>query len=388
VEIETDKVSFEIPAPVGGLVTEVVLEEGSAASVGDVVGRMDESAEAPAPKQEAPGAEKEASSAEGDGAETAAPAAEPASEPRDEPAPATGPAPRVMPAAERLLARHGLSPRDVRATGPGGRLLKEDVLRHVREGDPMPAETSPEPVVPPPPKFAEDADEGEREETVPMSPLRRRVAERLLKAQQTAALLTTFNEVDMSEVIALRKEHRDRFEEKHGARLGFMSFFVKAAIEALKAFPALNAEIRGDEIVYKNYYDVGVAVGGGKGLVVPVIRGADRLSFSEIEKTIRDFAERAQSNRLELSELTGGTFTISNGGVYGSPIVNPPQTGILGLHKIEERPVGRDGQVVLAPMMYLAVTYDHRLVDGREAVSFLIRIKECIESPSRMLLEI
>jgi 2-oxoglutarate dehydrogenase E2 component (dihydrolipoamide succinyltransferase) len=227
---------------------------------------------------------------------------------------------------------------------------------------------------------------------VAMSPLRRRVAERLVAAQQQAALLTTFNEIDMSEAMALRRQYRDLFQQKYGIRLGFMSFFVKASVEALKLVPQVNAEIRGNDIVYKNYYDIGVAVGSGKGLVVPVLRGAERMSFAEIETAIADFARRAQENKLTLDELEGGTFTISNGGIYGSllstPIVNPPQSGILGMHAIQDRPIARDGNVVIRPMMYAAVTYDHRIVDGREAVAFLRRIKEIVEDPPRMLLEI
>jgi 2-oxoglutarate dehydrogenase E2 component (dihydrolipoamide succinyltransferase) len=230
------------------------------------------------------------------------------------------------------------------------------------------------------------------EEVVAMTPMRRRIGERLLQAQQSAALLTTFNEVDMSAVMALRKEFQPAFVEKYGIKLGFMSFFVKAAIDALKAVPSVNAEIRGTDIVYKNYYDVGVAVGGGKGLVVPIIRNAERLSFAEVEKAIADLGVRAKKNTIKLEELQGGTFTLSNGGIYGSmmstPILNPPQSGILGLHAIQERPVVREGQIVIRPMMYLALTYDHRLVDGREAVTFLMRIKEAVEAPARMLLEV
>jgi 2-oxoglutarate dehydrogenase E2 component (dihydrolipoamide succinyltransferase) len=225
-----------------------------------------------------------------------------------------------------------------------------------------------------------------------MSPMRRRIAERLVQSQQTAALLTTFNEIDMSEVLAIRKQYQEQFKGRYDIKLGFMSFFVKAAVEALKLVPQVNAEVRGDHVVYKNYFDIGVAVGGGKGLVVPVIRDAQLLSFAEVEKTILDFALRAKDNKLDLSELQGGTFTISNGGIYGSllstPIINPPQSGILGLHAIQERPVAMDGQVVVRPMMYVALTYDHRIVDGREAVTFLKRIKECVEAPNRILLEV
>jgi len=225
-----------------------------------------------------------------------------------------------------------------------------------------------------------------------MTPLRQTVARRLVEAQQHAALLTTLTEVDMSAVMALRNEHKDAYEERYGIKLGFMSFFVKAAVDALKAFPAINAEVRGNQVVYRNYYDIGVAVGGGKGLVVPIIRNAERLSFAEVEKTIAELGKRAKENKLKLDELTGGTFSISNGGVYGSllstPIVNPPQSGILGMHAIQDRPVAVNGQVVIRPMMYLALTYDHRIVDGREAVTFLKRIKQCIEQPVRLLLEV
>jgi 2-oxoglutarate dehydrogenase E2 component (dihydrolipoamide succinyltransferase) len=242
------------------------------------------------------------------------------------------------------------------------------------------------------PRSESKASDERGEEIVPMSPFRKRIAERLVQSQQTAALLTTFNEVDMSAAMALRKEYQESFQEKYGIKLGFMSFFVKAAIDALKLIPAVNGEIRGTDILYKNYYDIGIAVGGGKGLAVPVIRSADRLSFAEIELTIADFGKRAKDNKLELAELTGGTFTISNGGVYGSllstPIVNPPQSGILGLHAIQDRPMALNGQVVIRPMMYIALTYDHRLIDGREAVTFLKRIKQCVEAPARMLIEV
>ena len=233
---------------------------------------------------------------------------------------------------------------------------------------------------------------GREEQVIPMTPIRRRIAERLVEAQKSAALLTTFNQVDMSAIVALRKQHQEAFQSRYQIKLGLMSFFVKATIEALKAIPQVNAEVRGHDIVYRNYYDIGIAVGGGKGLVVPVVRNAERLSFAEIEKAIADFARRAQANELKVDELQGGTFTISNGGVYGSmlstPIVNPPQSGVLGLHAIEDRPVARDGAVVIRPMMYIALTYDHRIIDGREAVTFLKRIKNVIEEPTRMLLEI
>ena len=356
VMIETDKVTVELPAPVAGVISEIKIDQGQTASVGDVIGFMEEG-------------------------EAAGKAAEPAqakpAKARPEPAAATEAKAqaRVMPAAERALADRGLSAAQVEATGPGGRLLKEDVLRHeVR---------APAPAVP----------AGDREEEiVAMTPMRKRIAERLVESQQNAALLTTFNEIDMSAVIALRKEYQPKFQEKYGIKLGFMSFFVKAAIEALKLIPQVNAEVRGTDIVYKNYYDIGVAVGGGRGLVVPVIRNADRLSFAEVEQTIADYAARARDNKLTLDELQGGTYTISNGGIYGSllstPIINPPQSGILGLHAIQDRAVVRDGQVVVRPMMYVAMTYDHRVIDGRESVTFLKRIKECVEEPNRILLEV
>jgi 2-oxoglutarate dehydrogenase E2 component (dihydrolipoamide succinyltransferase) len=282
-----------------------------------------------------------------------------------------------MPAAARLLAQEGLEARDVTGTGPGGRILKEDVLRAAQRT------RLPE---------AERAPDGDREEEVPMSSLRLKVAERLVAAQQSAALLTTFNEIDLSAVLALRKEHQAAFQERHGVKLGFMSFFVKAAVDALKQVPAINAEVRGKNVLYRNHYDIGIAVGGGKGLVVPVLRDADARSFAEIEIAIADFARRAGAGKMTLEELSGGTFTISNGGVYGSllstPIVNPPQSGILGLHAVQDRPVARDGAVVVRPMMYVALTYDHRIVDGREAVTFLVRIKQAVESPARLLLEV
>jgi 2-oxoglutarate dehydrogenase E2 component (dihydrolipoamide succinyltransferase) len=287
---------------------------------------------------------------------------------------------RVMPSARRALKERGLEPDDVQPTGPGGRLLKEDVLRAPDKG-------------PAPARAPAPSDDAERpEEIVAMSPFRKRIAERLVESQHTRAILTTFNEIDMSGVMALRKQHQEAFQEKYGLKLGFMSFFVKAAIDALKLVPAVNGEIRDTNIVYKNYYDIGIAVGGGKGLAVPVIRGADRLSFAEVERVIADFGVRAKDNKLELKELQGGTFTISNGGVYGSllstPIINPPQSGILGLHAIQERPVAINGQVVIRPMMYVALSYDHRLIDGREAVTFLKRLKLCVEEPTRILLEV
>ncbi|RTI33830.1 dihydrolipoyllysine-residue succinyltransferase, partial [Thermus scotoductus] len=279
--------------------------------------------------------------------------------------------------------------------GLGGRILKEDVERHLEErARQAPPQAVPSRMPEPAPLPAQPpADRPWRvSEAVPMSPLRRRIAERLLLARQTTAMLTTFNEADMSAIIALRKELGEAFQKKHGVKLGFMSFFVKAVVQALKEIPELNAEIRDNTILYHRYYDIGVAVGGGEGLVVPVLRDADRLSFAEIERQIADFAERARNKKLKPDELMGGTFTITNGGVYGSlnstPLLNPPQVGILGMHAIQERPVAREGQVVVRPMMYLALSYDHRIVDGREAVTFLRRVKELVENPVRLLLEV
>ncbi len=400
VEIESDKATLEVPAPVTGVISRVLKKAGETAKVGEVIAYLEETTAAAVPSEEKatpqaappPPPEPEAQASE------AAPDSEGAQAPAQE-------EPFVMPAARRALEQAGLEPSDVKGTGPGGRLLKEDVLRHLegtaaeRSATSAPAAPPESPTTPPPPPpppaapVTPSAPAGTRmEEEVPMSPLRATIARRLVEAQQTAALLTTFNEADMSAVIALRNRLRESFEKKYGVKLGFMSFFVKAAVDALKQFPAVNAEIRGETIVYRNYYDIGIAVGGGKGLVVPILRNAELMSFAEIEQAIADFAARAKENRIGLEELKGGTFSISNGGIYGSllstPIVNPPQSGILGLHAIQDRPVAVDGQVVIRPMMYLALTYDHRIVDGREAVSFLRRIKECIESPERILLEI
>jgi len=358
VVIETDKVTVELPAPEAGTVTRILKKKGEKAAVGEVIGYLENGAGAAKGKAKA---------------EPAAPAKPEAKKA----APAKAAEPRVMPSARRAMHEKGLSTGEVEPSGPGGRVLKEDVERAA--------------AAPRPPAGAAKAASDREEDVVPMTPLRKRIAERLVQAQATAALLTTFNEIDMTEVMALRKSHQEAFQKRYGIKVGLMSFFVKATIDALKLVPQLNAEIRGESIAYRNYYDIGVAVGGGKGLVVPVLRDADRMSFAEVEVAIADLAKRAQENKLAIEELTGGTFTISNGGIYGSllstPIVNPPQSGILGLHAIQDRPVAREGQVVVRPMMYVAVTYDHRVVDGREAVTFLKRIKECVEAPARMLLE-
>ena len=307
--------------------------------------------------------------------------------------PATAGAGPVMPAAARVLGEAGIPPQTVAGTGPGGRVTKADATAALRPPVAAAMPPAPMPAAPPVPGSAVTAvAAGDRaERPVLMSPIRRRIAERLVEAQHEAALLTTFNEVDMSAVMSLRKKFKDRFADRHGVKLGFMSFFVRAAVEALREVPQVNAEFRDPHIVYRDYCDIGIAVGGGKGLVVPVLRNAEQMNFAEIEQAIGEFARRAADNKLKLEELQGGTFTISNGGVYGSmmstPIINPPQSGILGLHAIQDRPVAVDGQVVIRPMMYIALSYDHRLVDGREAVTFLKRIKDTIEDPSRLMLE-
>src|SRR6187549_2917439 len=376
-KIETDKVTVDLTAPNDGVLSQIKVKKGQTANVGDVIGTIEEGAAGAAKPKAAEPAKAEPPKAEPPKAE--ARKAEPPPEERPKSVRPTIPPQgfaRVMPSARRALKERGLNPDDVEASGPGGRVLKEDVDR-LKE---KPAAKAP------------PAAQDRQEEVVAMSPFRKRIAERLVQSQQTAALLTTFNEVDMGAVMELRKAHQEAFQEKYGIKLGFMSFFVKAAIEALKQNPSVNAEIRGNDVVYKNFYDIGVAVGGGKGLAVPVIRNAERLGFAEVEQTIADFGKRAKDNKLELSELQGGTFTITNGGIYGSmmstPIVNPPQSGILGLHAIQDRPMAVKGQVVIRPMMYVALTYDHRLVDGREAVTFLKRIKQCMEEPARILLEV
>lgn len=364
-EIETDKVVFEVPAPENGLLTEISTPAGATVKSGQVIGRFDKGAKS-----------------------TATPAP---------PKPVTPePVPAAMPAAKRLMEEHGVEARKVPGSGKGGRILKEDVQKHLEINEPAPIPARPKPAAaaalaksPPPQTLTAGA---RPERRVPMTRLRARIAERLVEAQHTAAILTTFNEVNMQPVMELRARHRERFEKEYGVRLGFMSFFVKAAVEAVKHFPEVNASIDGNDIVYHGFYDIGIAVSSPRGLVVPVLRDADRLTVAEIESRIRDFGERAQNARLTLEEITGGTFTITNGGVFGSlmstPILNPPQAAILGMHKIQERPVAEKGQVLIRPMMYLALSYDHRLVDGREAVQFLVMIKELLEDPARLLLEV
>jgi 2-oxoglutarate dehydrogenase E2 component (dihydrolipoamide succinyltransferase) len=369
-ELETDKITLEVYAPATGTLAEILADEGANVPVGAVLGRIAEGAAvadfartAPHPSAlPAPGESEGPAKREGEGQQ----ASEGISAALE----------RSGPAVRKLIEETGLDTTRVTRTGPGGRISKADVI----------AARAPAPTLPPPPVVTE------RELRVRMTRLRRRIAERLKAAQNSAAMLTTFNEIDMTEAIALRERYRDGFEKKHGVRLGFMSIFVKAAIVALKELPAVNAEIDGDDIVYKNHYDIGVAVGTEQGLVVPVVLDADRMSFAEIEQAITALARKARDGKLTIEDLSGGTFTITNGGVYGSlmstPILNPPQSGILGMHKIEKRPVAVSDKIEIRPMMYVALSYDHRIVDGREAVTFLVRIKECVEEPSRILFDI
>ncbi|SON58268.1 Dihydrolipoyllysine-residue succinyltransferase component of 2-oxoglutarate dehydrogenase complex [Hartmannibacter diazotrophicus] len=371
VELETDKVTIEVPAPASGVLSEILVADGETVEVGALLGSMSEGAgAAPAPKAEAPAA--------------AAPAPAPEA---PKPAP-NGGATSMPPApsAAKLMAESGAS---VDAgSGKRGQVLKEDVLAAIKSGAPAPA-AAPAPVAARAPVAMDDAS---REERVRMTKLRQTIAKRLKDAQNTAAMLTTFNEVDMTNVMALRSTYKDIFEKKHGQKLGFMGFFVKAVIQALKDVPAVNAEIDGTDLVFKNYYHIGVAVGTEKGLVVPVVRDADMMSIAEVEKTIGGYGKRARDGQLKIEEMQGGTFTISNGGVYGSlmstPILNAPQSGILGMHKIQERPMVVGGKIEIRPMMYLALSYDHRVVDGKEAVTFLVRVKEAIEDPQRLVLDL
>lgn len=373
VEVESEKATLAVPAPAAGVLRRILRRSGETVAVGEVIGEIEEGATATATVRPVPAPASTPSTTRAPDTAAAAPAA-PAPVPAARPTGAT-PAPvRAPPSVRRRIAEHGL---DAGAVAAGSGIRREDVERALAA-----------PAAPP-----GAAPVGDRERLVPMSPLRRTVARRLLEAQNNAAILTTFNELDLSRVLAVRERLGPAFLERHGVKLGFMSFFVKAAIDGLRAFPAVNAEVRGDAVLYKDHYDIGVAVGGGKGLVVPVVRDADRLTFAEVEKTIAELARKARDNRITMDDLAGGTFTISNGGVYGSllstPILNTPQSGVLGLHKIQKRPIAtEDGQVVVRPMMYLALSYDHRLVDGREAVGFLVRVKACLEDPERLLLEV
>jgi 2-oxoglutarate dehydrogenase E2 component (dihydrolipoamide succinyltransferase) len=393
VDLETEKASVQISAPADGFLVKILKPNDQFATVGEEIAEFQPAAKtastSPNPAPIAPAATQ---------------ATAPVSSPTASSIPTASDV-RVMPAARRMAEDNKITAESIPGSGPGGRVLKEDVanavaLRNTPVATPVatPSQTAITPTKAPtisPTASSTALQQGSQnrsEEVKPMSMIRRTIATRLVRAQHEAALLTTFNEVDMQPVMQLRNKYKDAFLEKHGTKLGFMSFFAKAACEALRRYPAVNAEIRGNNIVYRHYCDIGIAIGGGKGLVVPVLRNVERMSFADIEKTIGDFAELAKNNRLMPEDLEGGTFTISNGGIYGSllstPIVNPPQSGILGLHSIQERPVALNGQVVIRPMMYLALTYDHRIIDGREAVTFLKTIKDVIEDPARLFLEL
>jgi 2-oxoglutarate dehydrogenase E2 component (dihydrolipoamide succinyltransferase) len=389
VELETDKVTVEVPAPISGVMGDILAAQGATVEIGALLGALNEGAPASAPAAAAP-APKQAKSAAKPAAAKAAP---------------TAVAPPPAPAARKVLAEAEIDADDVSGSGRRGQILKEDAAAAVAAKAakaeehatpaPAPRRESPSTPVPVPVqelKVPSTVGEPGREERVKMTRLRQTIARRLKDAQNTAAMLTTFNDVDMSAVMALRAQYKDLFEKRHGVKLGFMGFFVKACVQALREIPAVNAEIDGDDIIYKNYYHVGVAVGTERGLVVPVLRDADRLSLAETEISIAEFGRKARDGKLSIDDMQGGTFTISNGGVYGSmlstPILNAPQSGILGMHRIEERPVVKNGQIVARPMMYLALSYDHRIVDGKEAVTFLVRVKECLEDPQRFMLEL
>lgn len=375
VELETDKVTIEVPAPAAGVLGDIAAKDGETVAVGALLGQIKEGAGAPA------------------AAKSAAAAAPAAAKPAEAPKPAAAPsgdAP-IAPSVRRIAAETGIDPATVPGTGKDGRVIKGDMLAAIER-----AAASPTPVAQPASavhvRAPSPADDASREERVKMTRLRQTIARRLKEAQNTAAMLTTFNEVDMSAVMSLRNQYKDQFEKRHGVKLGFMGFFVRACIAALKEIPAVNAEIDGADLIYKNYYHIGVAVGTEKGLVVPVVRDADHMSLAEVEKTINGFGRRARDGSLKIEEMQGGTFTISNGGVYGSlmstPILNAPQSGILGMHKIQERPVVVGGKIEVRPMMYLALSYDHRIVDGREAVTFLVKVKDVLEDPARLMLDV
>ena len=397
VELESEKASQNLPSDFEGVLTEIKVANGEFAAVGDLLGVI-------SPQEGGgPGGSGQASTPARGAASAAV-------------AQTLKNSDWIMPAAERILSEYKISADAITPTGPGGRLLKEDVLNYIQakglkpsvaSADPAPAPTAARstPTAPAPARPASPASAPTRttndlaplnvereEKPVPMSMIRRTIAKRLVEAQQTAALLTTFNEIDMQPVKDLRSKYKDAFLKKHGVKLGFMSFFAKAVVEGLRRYPAINSEIRGDKVITKNFHDIGIAIGGGKGLVVPILRNVERLSFADVEQKIGEYAVLAQANKIVPSDLQGGTFTISNGGVYGSllstPIVNPPQSGILGLHTIQERPIALNGEVVIRPMMYVALTYDHRIVDGREAVGFLKTIKEVLEEPARLFLEV
>jgi 2-oxoglutarate dehydrogenase E2 component (dihydrolipoamide succinyltransferase) len=391
--LETDKVTLEVTAEADGTLR-ITVPAGTTVKVGAVVGSIDtisavaETAQPAAEKERAPGAPEPGPTVAG---ESPAPPPAPAAPTRTAPplaAESRGVPENLPPSVRRLVGEHRLDAGRIRGTGPGGRITKGDVLLHIEQFEKRPAPAAPadESVCPPCETVREEISRK------PMTPIRRRIAERLLKARQNTAMLTTFNDIDMGAVIELRKRYKEDFQKKYGVSLGFMSFFIKASVEALRAIPEINAYIDGSDIIYHHYYHIGVAVGSERGLVVPVIRHADQLSFAELEKTIVDFVAKINQNRLGLGDLEGGTFTITNGGVFGSllstPILNTPQSGILGMHRVDPRPVAVNNQVVIRPMMYVALSYDHRIVDGREAVTFLKHIKACIENPERIMMEI
>jgi 2-oxoglutarate dehydrogenase E2 component (dihydrolipoamide succinyltransferase) len=370
VDIETDKVVLEVPAPVGGVLKEIRVKDGTTVTAGQVIAILEEGASAAAAPAKAAAPAPAAASAK----PVAAPAAA-----EDMP---------LSPSVRRLVEENKLNPAAIAGSGRDGRLTKGDVLDHLAKRDPEPARSE----APAAPVMRAPVAGSREERRVPMTRMRARIAERMIEAQTSTAMLTSFNEADLTEVMALRSRYKEKFEKEHGAKLGFMSFFVKAAIEALKKYPVVNASVEGNDIVYHDYWDIGVAVSTPKGLVVPVLRDADRMSFADVEKTLADLAVRARDGKIGLDDLTGGTFTITNGGVFGSlfstPILNPPQSAILGMHAIKERAMVVDGQVVARPMMYIALTYDHRIVDGREAVLTLVSIKESLEDPARLLLQL
>ena len=384
VALETDKVDLEVPAEKDGVLSKIARQAGEDVQIGDVLGLIEEGAGA-APAANGTGKASAPPETTAPMVETPPPAQETAPpEPAKEE--------RATPVAKRVAADQGIDLSAVSGAGPGGRVTKQDVENYVRTQQPVPQLASaPAPVATSTPVASSPATDVRGETRQRMTRRRRTIAERLVQAQQTAAMLTTFNEIDMSAVMELRKRRNESFEKRYGLKVGFMSFFTKAVIGALKAFPPLNAEIQGDEIVLKRYYDIGIAVGAEDGLVVPVLRNADRLSFADIERTIKEFSQKVQKGTLSIEDLRGGTFTITNGGIFGSllstPILNPPQVGILGMHKIQERPIALNGQVVIRPMMYVALSYDHRIVDGREAVQFLVKVKELVEEPEALLLE-
>jgi len=383
VELETDKVTLEVNAPSAGVLSEIAAETGQTVAIGALLGQLSPGA---APAQ--------AAAATPAAAAKPAPAAPPAQPAPAKPPPAATAMP-PSPAAAKIAAEEKIDLKSMAGGGKRGQVLKGDVLAAIAEArapTPAPVQVPAPAPIPAPAPAARAPDDSAREERVRMTKLRQTIARRLKDAQNTAAMLTTFNEVDMSEVMALRARYKDAFEKKHAAKLGFMGFFVKTCVQALKEIPAVNAEIDGADLVYKNYYHIGIAVGTDKGLIVPVVRDADKLSIAEIEKAIAHLGKRARDGQLTLDELQGGTFTITNGGIYGSlmstPILNAPQSGILGMHKIQERPVAVGGKVEIRPMMYLALSYDHRIVDGREAVTFLVRVKEALEDPARLVLDL